>query len=289
MSKPKKHKTKDSALGHELKKAEIVSGSHAGGTTPYFMKQQLPVPNIVDRREFETELSTLRVREKAHTREGDAIAAARRRLPIVEVDGTLKLIGSHGVLTLLEAFEGRRQLIAYYFMWHTGHPAAEQCEGCTWVITQVGELSYLHSRDITFAIFCQGPYEESVRYRDFMVWQVPWYSASPSRDTLLVGRKLGLFHLVCYLRDGDRVFETYWTTHRGAEAMDYSYALMDLTAYGRQEQWEDSPAGWPQQCTYTRTRTGSPTWEPEWPGGRPIAQWSRLDAGRSDDLGNSRR
>ena len=117
----------------------------------YFMKDELAVPKIVDRRAFETELNALRVREKAHTREGDAIATARRLLPMVEVDGKLSLIGPRGPLTLLEAFEGRRQLTAYYFMWHTGHPAAEQCE-CTWVTTQVGELSYLHSRDITYAV-----------------------------------------------------------------------------------------------------------------------------------------
>src|ERR1039458_6369690 len=85
----------------------------------------------------------------------------RRRLPMVEVDSNLELIGPHGSLTLLDAFEGRRQLIAYYFMWHTGHPAAEQCEGCTWVTSQVAELSYLHSRDITLAVLCQGPYGES--------------------------------------------------------------------------------------------------------------------------------
>ena len=92
--------------------------------------------------------------------------------------------------------------------------------------------------------------------------------------------------IVCYLRDGQQVFETYWTTLRGVEAMDYSYALMDLTVYGRQEPWEDSPAGWPQQCSNTRTDGGSPEWPPVsvWPGGRPIAQWPRLDAGRSDDL-----
>ena len=72
-----------------------------------------------------------------------------------------------GPVTLLETFEGRRQLIAYYFMWHKGHPAAEQCEGCTWVTTQVTELPYLHSRNITYAVFCQGPYEDSARYRDF--------------------------------------------------------------------------------------------------------------------------
>ena len=112
------------------------------------------VPVVVDRATFEAQLDSLRVREKAHTREGDAIAAARRRLPIVEMDPAIPLIGPHGPLTLLEAFEGRRQLIAYYFMWHPGHPAAEQCEGCTWVTTQVADLSYLHSRDITYADFC---------------------------------------------------------------------------------------------------------------------------------------
>ena len=132
---------------------------------PYFMKDELAVPNIVDRGEFEAELNALRVREKAHTREGDAIAAARRRLPMVEVDTTITLIGPHGLVTLLEVFEGRRQLIAYYFMWHTGDSAPEQCEGCTWVTSQVRELSYIHSRDVTYATFCQGPYEESARYR----------------------------------------------------------------------------------------------------------------------------
>jgi predicted dithiol-disulfide oxidoreductase (DUF899 family) len=168
------------------------------------------VPLVSDRATFQAELDKLPVREKALTREGDAIAAARRRLPMVEVDANLALIGPHGPLTLLEAFEGCRQLIAYYFMWHTGHPAA---------------------------------------------------------------------------------FETYWTTLRRVEAMDYSYALMDLTVYGRQEPWEDSPPGWPQQCSVTRTDGGSPAWPPvsEWPGGRPIAQWSRLEAGRSDDLGTTLR
>jgi predicted dithiol-disulfide oxidoreductase (DUF899 family) len=246
-------------------------------------------PVAVDRATFQAELDKLRVREKAHTREGDAIAAARRRLPMVEVTASLPLTGPEGRLTLLDAFEGRRQLIAYYFMWDPGRPASEQCEGCTWVTTQIGDLSYLHSRDISYAVFSQGPYDESARYRDFMGWQMPWYSAQESRHELLTGRQVGLFHLVCYLRDGDRVFETYWTTRRGVEALDYSYALMDLTVYGRQEPWEDSPPGWPQQCTITRTDGGAPGWPPvsAWPGGRPIAQWTRLEAGRSDDLTGS--
>jgi predicted dithiol-disulfide oxidoreductase (DUF899 family) len=234
-------------------------------------------PRTVDRATFEGELDALRVREKAHTREGDAIAAARRRLPMVEVDGATPLIGATDAVTLLDAFEGRTQLIAYYFMWHAGHPAAEQCEGCTWCTTHVVELSYLHSRDITYAVLCQGPYDESRRYRDFMGWDMPWYSAQDSLDTLLVGRQKGLMHLVSYLRDGDRVFETYWTNYRGVEAMDYSFALMDLTVYGRQEEWEDSPPDWPiRPVANNSERVRS--------NGRPIAQWSRLEAGRSDSL-----
>jgi predicted dithiol-disulfide oxidoreductase (DUF899 family) len=232
------------------------------------------LPPVVDRAAFQAELDTLRIREKAHTREGDAIAAARRRLPMVEVDGSLPLTGPNGQLTLLDAFEGRRQLIAYYFMWHHGHPAAEQCPGCTWCGGQVQEQFYLNSRDISYAVLCQGPYQESRRYRDFMGWQMPWYSSMDSVDQLLVGRQVGLFHLVCYLRDGDRVFETYWTTGRGGEVMDYNYALMDLTTYGRQEVWEDSPDGWPQPWETAGLITD----------GRPIPQWSRIQAGRSDDL-----
>src|SRR5207244_11065273 len=105
------------------------------------MRYELGAHKIVDRSTFQIELDALRVREKAHTREGDAIAAARRRLPMVEVDGATPLVGERGALTLLDAFEGRRMLIAYYFMWHTGHPAPEQCEGCTWVTSQVDRKS----------------------------------------------------------------------------------------------------------------------------------------------------
>jgi predicted dithiol-disulfide oxidoreductase (DUF899 family) len=181
------------------------------------MRDELEGPKIVDRGTFHADLDALRVREKAHTREGDAIAAARRRLPTVEVDGATPLIGERGAVTLLDVFEGRRMLIAYYFMWHTGHPALEP-------------------------------------------------GGTPG----------GMMHIVCYLRQGSNVFETYWTTRRGVEAMDNSYRLLDLTVYGRQEMWEDSPAGWPQRFQGKESiRTN----------GRPTAQWSRLAAGRSDNLG----
>jgi predicted dithiol-disulfide oxidoreductase (DUF899 family) len=241
------------------------------------MSGDLAAPEIVDRSAFEAEVAALRAREKAHTQEGDAIAAARRRLPMVDVDATTPLIGEHGTVTLLDAFEGRRMLIAYYFMWHAGEPAPEQCEGCTWVTSQMHELSYLHSRGVTFAVFAQGPFEESFRYRNFMGWEMPWYGAPrESLEALLIGRRIGMMHIVCYLRLGSRAFETYWTTRRGVEAMDNSYRLLDLTIYGRQEKWEHSPPGWPQPREGTQNMRSD---------GRPIPQWSRLKAGHSDDLG----
>jgi predicted dithiol-disulfide oxidoreductase (DUF899 family) len=244
------------------------------------MSDERAAPKIVDRSLFESELNALRAREKAHTREGDAIAAARRQLPMVRVDATTRLIGELGPVTLLDAFEGRRLLIAYYFMWHAGHPAPEQCEGCTLFTSQVRDLSLVHSRDVTYATFCQGPYEESVRYRNFMGWTMPWYSAQDSLETLLVGRRIGMMHLICYLRLGSDVFETYWTWMRGVEAMDNSYRLLDLTVYGRQEDWEDSPRGWPQQWREGKQRMRED--------GRPISQWPRLKAGYSDDLGTGK-
>jgi predicted dithiol-disulfide oxidoreductase (DUF899 family) len=238
------------------------------------------VPKVVDRATFQKQVDALRIREKAHTHEGDAIAAARRRLPMVKVDAATPLIGQRGPVTLLDAFEGRRQLIAYYFMWNPGRPAPEQCEGCTWVTSQVRELTYVHARDVIFAVFCQGPYPESARYRDFMGWEMPWYSAQDSIATLLAPpKRVGRMHLVCYLRVGNEVFETYWTTIRGVEAMDNNYRLLDLTVYGRQETWEDSPPGWPQGDIMDTLRSN----------GRPTPQWSRLKAGYSDDLGTGNR
>ena len=232
------------------------------------------LPTVVDRTEWQAELDRLLTREKAHTREGDAIAAARRRLPMTEVDAQMPLVGADGDVSLVDVFEGRTQLLVYLHMWHDGQPAAQQCEGCTFFTGHALELSYLHSRDLTYATICQGPYAESARYRDFMGWRMPWYAAGESAEKLLAGRQFGAY--VCYLRDGDRVFETYWNTGRGTEAGATSYHLLDLTAYGRQETWEDSPAGWPQRYT--------PDGDEFRLNGRPTAHWARLEAGRCDDL-----
>ena len=133
------------------------------------------------------------------------------------------------------------------------------------------ELGYLHSRDVSYAVFCEGPYEESSRYRDFMGWTVPWYSVPQDAvDRLIADRHFGM--LVCYLRDGDRVYETYWTTGRGDELMAPSYGLLDLTVYGRQEFWEDSPEGWPQRWG---SRVASSGWTAARP---PSGRGSRPDA-----------
>jgi len=232
-----------------------------------------PLPTVVSREAWQARLDDLLVREKAHTREGDAIAAARRRLPMVEVDPGTLLIGEGGAMPLLEVFEGRSQLIAYFHMWHDGHPAEQQCEGCTFFNGQVRELPYLHARDVTYATICQGPYDESVRYRDFMGWDVPWYSVGGSAEVLLAGRWFGM--QVCYLRRGERVFETYWSSGRAAEALAPTYGLLDMTVYGRQETWENSPEGWPQQF-----RTDGDQFRAQ---GRPTAQWSRLAMGLTYD------
>jgi predicted dithiol-disulfide oxidoreductase (DUF899 family) len=167
--------------------------------------------------------------KKAHTKEGDAIAAASRLLPMVEVDATTPLFGARGAVTLLDVFEGRRMLIAYYFMWHAGHPAPEQCEGCTFYTSQVRELSFIHFRDVTYATFCQSPYDESARYRTFMGWDMPWYAAGKEAlDALLVGRRVGMMHIVCYLRQKSKVFETYWTTN-GAASKRWTTAIVCST------------------------------------------------------------
>jgi predicted dithiol-disulfide oxidoreductase (DUF899 family) len=240
-------------------------------------KQTRPVPEVTDRASWQAQLDALRVKEKAHTRAGDALAEARRRLPMVEVDPATPLIGARGAVPLLDVFEGRSQLLTYFHMWHAGKPAPEQCEGCTFFTTHVNELSYLHSRDISYATFCEGPYEESARYRDFMGWTQPWYSVPPeSASRLLAGRHFGM--LVSYLRVDNKVYEAYWNTGRGVEVMAPSYGLMDVSVYGRQETWENSPEGWPQG--FDPSRGAQFRLE-----GRPTAQWPRIEAGHNDDLG----
>jgi len=158
-------------------------------------------------------------------------------------------------------------LIVYHFMWKKGTPHQQQCEGCTHSQAAMDSavLAYLAARDVQYAVFSSGPLNEIIAYRDFMGWTSPWYSTAESGDVLAT-RNGG--DLRCYLREGGEVFQTYETKWRGIEAMLPTLQLLDLTPYGRQETWEDSPEGWPQD------RAGS-WWRRD---GRPIAQWTRTDA-----------
>jgi predicted dithiol-disulfide oxidoreductase (DUF899 family) len=235
-------------------------------TVPRLPFQELTTraaPSIVDRQNWLAACDDLLAREKAHTREGDAIAAARRRLPMTEIPADVKVVGVDGAIPFVDAFEGRRQLIGYFHMWHDGKPWEQQCEGCTFFTAQVQRPAYLHSRDVTLAVFCQGTYAESRPYADFVENRLPWYSARDA-DGLLAGRSFGF--IACFLRVEDRVYETYWSTGRGTEAMAWSYALLDRTVYGRQEAWEDSPEGWPRDLG-TRGEQFRIA-------GRPTIQWS---------------
>jgi predicted dithiol-disulfide oxidoreductase (DUF899 family) len=224
------------------------------------------MPKIVTRDEWERVRAELLVLEKAHTHAGDELAAARRRLPMTRMEPVM-VLGAHGSVPLQDVFEGRRMLIVYHFMWKKGAPHHQQCEGCTHsqVAINSAVLAYLAERDVTYAVFSSGPWNEIVAYRDFMGWTAPWYSTADSGDVVKT-RNGG--DLRCYLRDGDHVFETYETKWRGIEVMLPTLQLLDFTPYGRQETWEDSPAGWPQD------NAGS-WWRRH---GRPIAQWTRTNA-----------
>lgn len=223
-------------------------------------------PQVVDRSTRAAACDELLVREKANLRQGDALAAARRRLPMTLVPRSVHVVGPDGPVPLADAFEGRRQLIGYFHMWHDGRPWDQQCEGCTFFTAQVQRPEYLHSRDVTLAVFCQGTYEESRPYADFVQNRLPWWSAREA-DELVAGRGFGF--LACFLRVGDDVYETWWTTGRGTEAMAWSYGLLDRTVYGRQESCEDSSQGWPQPfgVEASQFRTA----------GRPTIQWSVTD------------
>jgi predicted dithiol-disulfide oxidoreductase (DUF899 family) len=224
-------------------------------------------PQVVDRDTWLRSRAALLAREKAHTREGDAIAAARRRLPMVEVDPTVELIGAKGPTPLHDIFEGRDQLLVCKHMWHRGQGFADQCRGCTATVWNFQDSTYLEARGVTFAVWCQGPYPEFAPYREFMGYRAPWYSVD---GIDLPGISDGW--ITTYLRVGDRIFQTYETDGRGCEVMMPALQLLDLTVYGRQEEWEDSPDGWPQDPTQS--------WFVR--DGRPIPQWTRLMPGSAE-------
>ena len=207
-------------------------------------------PTIVDQQTWRNALDELRRREKAATRELDAIAAQRRRLPMVEM-GDYTLIGEDGPLRLADVFKGRSQLIVYNHMWEDG--AEWQCPGCTGFTSQFTRLEFLDNYDARFVIVTNGPIEEALAYRDKVGNKMEWYSSSGSSFGADVDAPPGAgFGVNVFLRDGDTVYRTWHTNGRGTEQLSHSFALIDLLPWGRQEEWQDSPEGWPQSPTYSR-------------------------------------
>jgi len=239
-------------------------------------------PPVVDLATWQAARDELLVREKAHTREGDALAAARRRLPMVELDGTVEVVGAEGSVPFLDLFQGRDELVVYQHMWHDGAPHQGQCEGCTVTAWHLRDATYLNARGVSFAVLTTGPWDEVAPYVAFMGCAQPWYSVL-GVDEPIGG---GMGYLACFLRDGDRTFLTYRTTGRGNEPAAASFALLDMTPYGRGEAWEDTPDGWPEgsdACWYWRSDAdGNVTWGPT---SRPVPQWTRPGATPVETLG----
>ncbi|MFI6942908.1 DUF899 domain-containing protein [Streptomyces sp. NPDC050418] len=222
--------------------------------------QKTALPPIVDAKTWQTELDALRVREKAATRELDAIAAQRRRLPMVEMpDYTLQ--SAEGPVRLVDLFDGRSQLIVYNHMWF---PDKEwQCPGCTGYTSQFTRLDFLAAHDARFVIVTQGPIDEALAYKERVGNKMTWYSTADSPFGADVGAPPGAgFAVNVFLRDGDKVYRTWHTDGRGTEQLSHTFALIDVLPYGRQEEWQDVPEGWPQSPTYSR-----------WPSSKEIAGW----------------
>jgi predicted dithiol-disulfide oxidoreductase (DUF899 family) len=213
------------------------------------------LPKIVSQKAWQAAHKKMLAKEKAATRKRDALAAERRRQPMVEIKKNYLFEGPEGKKPLLDLFEGRRQLIVYHFMFAPpvgGWPNAG-CPGCSLVADQITHLSHLHARDTSFAMVSVAPLANIQAYKKRMGWTHPWYSSEGSdfnKDFGLSTPQGETFGLSVFFRDGDRVFRTYFTTTRGVETLGPVWTLLDLTPLGRQEEWEDSPEGWPQGPMY---------------------------------------
>jgi predicted dithiol-disulfide oxidoreductase (DUF899 family) len=205
-------------------------------------------PRVVDQETWQRELDALRVREKAATRELDAIAAQRRRLPMVELpDYTLE--GEDGPVRLVDVFDGRMQLITYHHMWFEGKEW--HCPGCTGYTSQFTRLEFLEPYDARFVIVTTGPIDEALAYKERTGNRMEWFSTADSPFGADMDAPAGGgFAVNVFLRDGDSVYRTWHTDGRGTEQLSHTFPLIDLLPFGRQESWQDSPEGWPQSDTF---------------------------------------
>lgn len=206
----------------------------------------MPLPKIVSKAEWEAAREALLAKEKAATRARDALAAERRRLPMVPVEKRYAFESPRGPRQLPDLFEGRRQLIVYH---HMLKPADQHpCSGCSMFVDNIGHLAHLQARDTSLALVSQAPIGEIEAFRKRMGWELPWYTTSDDFNADFGVD--GGFGLNVFLCDGGRVYRTYFTNGRGVEALGSTWTFLDLTPLGRQEIWEDSPAGWPQGQPY---------------------------------------
>lgn len=205
-------------------------------------------PKVVSAAAWRVARDALLVAEKEATRTLDALAAQRRRLPMVAFEQPYVFEGPSGKKSLAELFEGKRQLLVYQFM---DNGPDKFCPGCTKVMNNLppATLEALAERDVSWATVSNMPLAQIEAYKARMGWTMPFYSSRGTSfsDDCGAGRGFGLS---AFLRDGSNVYRTYETQSRGVDRLVLEHSLLDLTPYGRQEDWEDSPPGWPQHPTY---------------------------------------
>jgi len=210
----------------------------------------MKTPQVVSKDEWDEARERLLVEEKEQMRARDALAARRRRMPWLAVEKSYEFEGPRGRVRLVDLFEGRRQLVVYRAFFDPGvhgwpdHP----CVGCSMMVDQMADVSHLNARDTTLAVVSRAPQPDIERVKARMGWSVPWYTLTDDFDADF---DVDQWHGTnAFIRDGDRVFRTYFINARGDEALGTAWAYLDMTALGRQEEWEDSPQGYPQTKPY---------------------------------------
>ena len=210
----------------------------------------MKLDNVVSAEEWKAAREELLVEEKKLTRASDALAAKRRRMPMMAVDKHYAFEGPDGRVSLLDLFEGRRQLIVYRAFFEPGvHGWPElACQGCSLMADQVADVAHLNARNTTLVYVSRAPQPDIEQVKARMGWTMPWYTITDDFD---VDFGVDEWHGTnAFIRDGDRVFRTYFINNRGDEALGGTWSYLDLTALGRQEEWEDSPEGYPQTPPY---------------------------------------
>ncbi len=226
---------------------------------------------VASEQEWNVKREALLVKEKELTRARDAVAAERRRLPMVRVEKDYRFEGPEGEVSLLDLFEGRRQLIVYRFFLDPDMDIAsypkDGCPGCTLFADNLPNLTHLGARDTTLVFVSAGSQEAIRNYRARMGWaDWPWYT---TRDDFSADFDVDqYFGINVFLRDGDQIYRSYYTTARAAEELSSIWALLDITPFGRQEEWQEAPEGVPQDRIGSWTRRHDEYSPEELAGGR---------------------